>query len=52
MGKPRNTRHTNKYLKYPEIRESKKYTWKYSIVYFDTPTQPEQDLLPSILSIA
>ena len=49
MGKPRNaenTRHTWKYPKYPEIPESKKDTWKYPIVFFDTPTWPEPDLLP------
>ena len=47
MGKPRNTR---KYPTYPEIPESKKDTRKYPIVYFDTPTRPEPDLLPGILS--
>ena len=47
MGKPRNTRHTRKY---PEIPESKKHTRKYTIVFFDTPTRPEPDPLPSILS--
>ena len=47
MGKPRNTR---KYPRYPEIPESKKGTRKYPIVFFDTPTQPEPDLLPGILS--
>ena len=47
MGKPRNTR---KYPTYPEIPESKKDTRKYPIVFFDTPTRPEPDLLPGILS--
>ena len=50
MGKPKNTRHTWKYPKNPEIPESKKDTWQYPIVYFDTPTRPEPDPLPSILS--
>ena len=44
MGKPRNTQ------KYPEIPESKKDTRKYPIVYIDTPTEPELDPLPGILS--
>ena len=35
---------------YPEIPESKKDTRKYPIVYFDTPTRPEPDSLPGILS--
>ena len=47
MGKPRNTR---KYPVYPKIPESKKYTRKYPIVFFDAPTQPEPDPLPGILS--
>ena len=47
MGKPRNTQ---KYPKYPEIPESKKDTRKYPIVFFDTPTRPEPDPLPGILS--
>ena len=53
MGKPRNT---GKYLTYPEIPEipeipkSKKDTWKYPIVYFYTPTRPEHDPLPGLLS--
>ena len=47
MGKPRNTR---KYPRYLEIPESKKGTRKYPIVFFDTPTRPEPDLLPGILS--
>ena len=42
-----NTRHTRKY---PEIPESKKDTWKYPIIFFDTPTRPEPDPLPGILS--
>ena len=50
MGKPRNTRHTRKYPKYPEIPERKKDTRKYLIVFFDTLTRPEPDLLPGILS--
>ena len=50
MGKPRNTRHTQKYPKYLEILDSKKDTWKYLIIYFNTPTRTEPDLLPSILS--
>ena len=37
MGKPRYTR---KYPTYPKISESKKDTWKYSIVYFHTFTRP------------
>ena len=47
---PENTRHTRKYPKYPEIPESKKDTRKYPIVFFDTPTRPEPDPLPGILS--
>ena len=47
MGKPRNTR---KYPTYPEIPESKKDTRKYPIIFFDTPTRPEPDPLPGILS--
>ena len=47
MGKPRNTQ---KYPTYLEIPESKKDTRKYLIVYFDTPTRPEPDPLPGILS--
>ena len=47
MGKPRNTQ---KYPTYPEIPERKKDTRKYLIVFFDTPTRPEPDPLPSILS--
>merc|ERR1712130_718762 len=42
--------YTHKYPTYPEIPESKKDTRKYPIVYFDTPTRPEPDLLPGILS--
>ena len=45
-----NTRHTRKYQKYPELPESKKDTWKYPIIYFDTPTRPKPDPLPGILS--
>ena len=44
---PENTRHSRKY---PEIPESKKDTRKYPIVFSDTPTRPEPDLLPGILS--
>ena len=47
MGEARNTR---KYPTYPEIPESKKDTRKYLIVFFDTPTRPEPDPLPGILS--
>ena len=53
MGKPRNTpntRHTQKYPKYLEIPESKKDTQKYPIVYFNTPTRPEPELLSGIFS--
>ena len=47
MGKPRNTR---QYPTYAEMPESKKDTWKYLILYFDTPTRPEPELLSGILS--
>ena len=47
MGEPRNAQ---KYTTYPEIPESKKDTRKYPIVYSDTPTRPEPDPLPGILS--
>ena len=47
MGKPRNAR---KYPTYPEIPGNKKDTRIYLIVYFDTPTRPEPDPLPGILS--
>ena len=47
MGKPRNTR---KYPTYPKIPKSKKDTRKYPIVFFDTPTRPDPDPLPGILS--
>ena len=47
---PENTRHTRKYPKYPEIPEIKKGTQKYPIIYFNTPTWPEPDPLPGILS--
>ena len=50
MGKPRNTRKYPTYPRYPEIPESKKGTRKYPIVFFDTPTRPEPDPLPGILS--
>ena len=33
-----------------EMPKSKKDTRKYPIVYFNTPTRPEPDPLPSILS--
>ena len=52
MGKPRNTQ---KYLTYPETPKKpgttrkKKNTRKYPIVFFDTLTRPEPDLLPGIL---
>ena len=47
MVRPRNTR---KYPTYPEIPERKKDTRKYPIVNFATPTRPEPDPLPGILS--
>ena len=47
MGKPGNTR---KYPKYPVIPETKNDTRKYPIIFFDTPTRPEPDPLPGILS--
>ena len=47
MGKAKNTR---KYPTYPVIPESKKHTRKYPIVFFDTPTRPELNPLPGILS--
>ena len=47
MGKPRNTQ---KYPIYPEIPQSKKNTRKYLMEYFDTPTPPQPDPLPGILS--
>ena len=50
MGKPENTRHTWKYPKYPKIPESTKDTRKYPIVNFNTPSRPEPDPLPGILS--
>ena len=53
MGKPRNTQKYPtypKYLKYLEIPESKKDTRKYPIIFFNTPTRPEPDPLPGILS--
>ena len=50
MGKPRNTRKYPTYPRYPGIPESKKGTQKYPIVFFDTPTRPEPDPLPGILS--
>ena len=49
MGKPRYTRKYPTYPEIPEIPENKRDTRKYPIVYFDTPTQPEPDLLPGIL---
>ena len=54
MGKPRNTRKYLTNLEIPEIsgntRERKKDTRTYPIVYLDTPTRPERDPLPGILS--
>ena len=50
MGRPRNTRKYPTYPEIPEIPERKKDTRKYPIVFFDTPTQPEPDPLPGILS--
>ena len=50
MGKPRNTQKYPTYPKIPEIPERKKDTRKYLIVFFDTPTRPEPDPLPGILS--
>ena len=47
---PENTRHIRKYPKYPEIPERKQDTRKYPIIFFDTPTRPEPDPLPGILS--
>ena len=47
---PEHTRHTWKYPKYPEIPERKKDTRIYPIVFFVTPTRPEHDPLPGILS--
>ena len=35
---------------YPEIPENKKDIQKYLFVYFNTPTRPESDPLPSIFS--
>ena len=46
----RNTRKYPKYPKYPKIPESKRDTRKYPIAYFDTPTRPEPDPIPGILS--
>ena len=43
---PKNTRHTRKYPKYPEIPESKKDTRKYPIANFDTPTRPATRYFP------
>ena len=46
--------YTLKYLntqEYPGRSESKKDTWKYRIVEFNTPTRPEPDPLPGIFSI-
>ena len=47
---PVDTRNTRKYPKYPKIPESKRDTRKYPIAYFDTPTRPEPDPIPGILS--
>ena len=50
MGKPRNTRKYPTYREIPEIPERKKDTRKYPITIFDTPTRPEPNPLPGILS--
>ena len=50
MGKPRYTRKYPRYPEIPEIPENKRDTRKYPIVYFNTPTRPEPDPLPGILS--
>ena len=50
MGKPRNTRKYPTYPEIPEIPERKQDTRKYPIIFFDTPTRPEPDPLPGILS--
>ena len=50
MGKPRITRKYPTYPEIPGLPESKKHTRKYQIVFFDTPTRPEPDPLPGILS--
>ena len=50
MGKPRNTQKYPTYPEIPEIPERKKDTRKYPIVFLDTPTRPEPDPLPGILS--
>ena len=41
---------TRKYPKYPEIPESKKDTWKYPIVYFDTHTRPDTQYFDQYLT--
>ena len=46
-SEPENTLHTWKYQKYPKV---KKIPENNPIVYFDTPTRPELDPLPGILS--
>ena len=51
MSKPRNTQKYPTYPEIPEIPGRKKDTQKYPIVFFDTPTRPEPDPLPGILSI-
>ena len=45
-----NPKKKQKYPTYLEIPERKKDTRKYPIVFFDTPTRPEPDSLPGILS--
>ena len=40
----------SKYPKYLKIPETKRDTRKYPIAYFDTPTRPEPDPIPGILS--
>ena len=50
MSNPRNTRKYPTYPEIPEIPERKKDTRKYPIVFFNTPTRPEPDPLPGILS--
>ena len=47
---PKNTRKYPKYPKYLKIPETKRDTRKYPFAYFDTPTRPEPDPIPGILS--
>ena len=44
------TQNTRNYPEYPELPKSKKDTRKYPILFFNTPTRPEPDPLPSIFS--